>query len=414
MTERHPVRIVAHDDLRRSRLTVAFRVLLAIPHLIWAALFGIVVIVIAIINWFATLVRGQSPRGLHDFLGGYVRYVTRVEAYLFLAADPFPPFFTGSSSDAYPVDLEVDEPRPQNRWKTGFRLFLLLPAALVSGALAGGGGAAGRASGYGFSTGVLATTGLLVWFAALFTARAPRGLRNLSVWALGYSAQTAAYALLLTDRYPYSGPEGHLSDWEPAPGAESQARLSLSDDLRRSRLTVLFRLLLGVPHLIWLVLWSVVAFLAAIVNWVATLVRGRSPSALAGFLAAYVRYSIHVYAFLHLIGNPFPGFNGRAGSYPVDAEVPLGEPQNRWVTGFRVLLAVPAFFVGSALGTVLLVAAFLGWFASLVRAEMPRGLRNAGAHALLYQAQLYAYSLVLTDRYPFSGPVVEQPAGGSP
>src|SRR5207248_8060049 len=66
------------------------------------------------------------------------------------------------------------------------------------------------------------------------------------------------------------------------------ARIVVADDLRRSRVTVFFRLVLFVPHLVWLVLWTIVALLAAIVNWFATLAMGRSPAALYRFLAAYV------------------------------------------------------------------------------------------------------------------------------
>ena len=78
MTE-HPIRLVVTDDLRRSRLTVFFRLLLAIPHFLWIGLLGIVVVVIAVLNWFATLFAGRSPAGLHDFLSGWIRYVTHIE-----------------------------------------------------------------------------------------------------------------------------------------------------------------------------------------------------------------------------------------------------------------------------------------------------------------------------------------------
>ncbi len=37
----HPIRIVNHGDLKRSRLTVFFRMLLAFPHYFWLMLFGI-------------------------------------------------------------------------------------------------------------------------------------------------------------------------------------------------------------------------------------------------------------------------------------------------------------------------------------------------------------------------------------
>src|SRR5918999_1835065 len=74
------------DDLGRSRLTVFFRLLLAIPHYVWLILWSIAAIVVVVINWFATLIRGQSPQGLHNFLAAYTRYVTHFYSYLLLAA----------------------------------------------------------------------------------------------------------------------------------------------------------------------------------------------------------------------------------------------------------------------------------------------------------------------------------------
>ena len=35
-----------------------------------------------------------------------------------------------------------------------------------------------------------------------------------------------------------------------------------ANDLRRSRVTVFFRLPLAIPHLVWLLLWSVLALLS--------------------------------------------------------------------------------------------------------------------------------------------------------
>jgi hypothetical protein len=145
--------------------------------------------------------------------------------------------------------------------------------------------------------------------------------------------------------------------------------------------------------------------LCAILNWFATLVAGRSPDRLHRFLAAYLRYANHVYAFLYLITNPFPGFVGKAGSYPFEIVVAPRQRQNRWKTGFRIVLAIPALILTGAYGALAFVAALLGWFSSLARGRMPLGLRNAGALALRYQAQTHGYVLLLTDAYPYSGPV---------
>ena len=248
----HPIRLVVSDDLQRSRLTVFFRLLLAIPHLFVLALWSAVAFVIAVINWFATLVKGQSPQGLHDFLAGYLRYATQVEAYLLLAGNPFPPFFVGSRTTGYPIDLEIAAPARQNRWKTLFRGFLALPAILLSAAFLGGPIAWSLLRG----SGVAGTTAFLTWFSALARGRSPRGLRDLSAWSIGYGAQVGAYLFLLTDRYPYTGPKAHLGGLEAPEVSERVPELVNDDDYRRSRLTVLLRLPLAFPHILWLILWT--------------------------------------------------------------------------------------------------------------------------------------------------------------
>ena len=412
--EPHPIRVVVDDDLHRSRLTVFFRLLLAIPHLIWLVLWSIASFFAGIVNWFATLVQGRAPEALHRFLAAYVRYATHVYAYVLLAANPFPGF-TGEPG-SYPVDVEIDGPERQSRWKTAFRLILVLPALLLAAFLLGGPGGGGGTGGGGGDwsgeggeayTGVAATGGVaftvafLAWFACLVRGRMPNGFRDLLAWTLRYGAQTYGYLFLLTDRYPNSDPV------EPRPVPAPFRPVELvdnDDDLRRNRLTVFFRLLLALPHFVWLILWGIAVFFALIAGWVVALVTGRLPDLLHRFFAAYVRYQTHVFAFVYLVANPFPGFTGQAGGYPVDVRVDPPEPQSRWKTLFRLFLAVPAFFVSGALVGAAFVAAFLGWFASLALGRMPQGLRNVGAYELGYAAQVNGYVYLLTDVYPYSGP----------
>jgi Domain of unknown function (DUF4389) len=401
-----PVHLIVSEDLERSRLTVFFRLLLVIPHLIWLSLWGIAAFVAVIVNWFATLFNGRSPDGLHNFLVAYIRYAIHVGAYLLLAAEPFPDFL---GKPGYPVDVEIAPPRPQNRWKVGFRIVLAIPALLVAGALTSG---SARTYGVSYGYGLAGVAAVFGWFVALAQARLPRGLRDAIAYALSYSAQLDAYLFLLTDRYPDSDPQTALANLPSRAGDPIQ--LDVVDDLERSRLTVFFRLLLAIPHLIWLTLWGIVAYLAAIANWFATLVNGVSPDSLHGFLAAYVRYQNHVYAYLFLIADPFPGFTGQAGSYPVDPVIEGPRPQNRWKVGFRLLLALPALVLDSAYAGLLFVVALLGWFASLANARMPLGLRNAGALALRYAAQTNGYLLLLTDAYPYSGPAQRALAASAP
>jgi hypothetical protein len=403
-----PIRIVVTDDLARSRVTVFFRLVLAIPHLVVVTLFGIAALAVTVVIWLALLVEGAAPRSLQTFVASFLRYSVQVSAYVHIAAAPYPSFGGGHG---YPVDLEIDPSVRQSRGRVAARLVLAFPTLLLGGAIGGGGwygnvswfssqGHAGGQSGWSTgasATGIAATAAFLAWFASVARGRTPRGLRDLVVYAIGYTAQVGAYLLLITDRYPTSDPERVLPH---ADLPEHPVRLELEDGLERSRLTVFFRLLLAIPHLIWLTLWSMLAVLVVVVAWVVALVVGRVPSALHRFLAAWVRYWMHVGAFLLLVGGPFPGFVGAAGSYPVDLAIDPPRGQRRVVTLFRGILAVPALILAGAFSLVLWVVALLGWWASLFTGRMPEGLRNLGAVALRYSGQSNAYLFLLTDRYP--------------
>ncbi|HEY7196893.1 MAG TPA: DUF4389 domain-containing protein [Gaiellaceae bacterium] len=401
----HPIRVVVTDDRRRSRLTVFFRLFLAIPLAIWWALWSVAAIVAGIANWFATLVKGISPLPLHRFLAAYIRFSTHFFAYLYLAANPYPSF---DGTSGYPVDCEIDPPERQNRWKVGFRLILALPALVLASVLVGGGiggganGAGnenGNSGGYG-SAGVITTVAFLAWFACLARGRMPRGFRDLQAYLLRYGAQTWGYALMLTDRYPTADTE------DPAPTETAPPHpvtVEVTDDEHRSRLTVFFRLLLAFPHFVWFLLWVAAITIIAIPVWLIVLIMGRMPEALHRFFAAFVRYSAHLTSFVYLIANPFPGFTGAPG-YPVDAAIAPPERQNRWVIAFRAVLMIPALIVVGGVGTAVGVGSFFAWFASLATGRMPHGFRNLGAYYVRYAAQVNAYLFLLTDRYPDSGP----------
>jgi Domain of unknown function (DUF4389) len=183
VTSDHPIRLRVTDDLQRTRLTVFFRLILVIPHIFWVFLWGVITLLAWIVNWFATLIMGRSPEGLHTFLAGFLRYFTHVRAYMFLLADPFPGF---GGKEGYPIDLEVGPPEPQNRLTVFFRGILAIPALFVSNIL----------------NNLSQLLAVFSWFVALITGRVPEGLRNFGVLALRYETQTYAYLMLLTQRYP--------------------------------------------------------------------------------------------------------------------------------------------------------------------------------------------------------------------
>src|ERR1044072_3723501 len=96
--------------------------------------------------------------------------------------------------------------------------------------------------------------------------------------------------------------------------AEHPIRLVNHDDLHRNRLTVFFRAILAIPLFLWLILWSVIAYLAWFVNWWATLFMGRSPEGLHNLLPTYLRFHTRVRAYAFLTPNRSRGFTGTEGT----------------------------------------------------------------------------------------------------
>jgi hypothetical protein len=180
----HPIGLIVEDDLERKRLTVFFRLLLAIPQAIWIALWGIAAYVAIVIAWFAALIRGRVPDGLHEFIARYLRALTHLTAYLFLLADPWPPF--GGAEGSYPVDLRVDRAAPQNRLAVLCRWLLAIPALLLV---------------YAFRI-VNQLVAFVGWFYCLATGHMHEGMRDVSAWMLRYEVQAYGYLFLLTSRYP--------------------------------------------------------------------------------------------------------------------------------------------------------------------------------------------------------------------
>jgi hypothetical protein len=184
IADRHPIGLIVDDDLRRTRLTVFFRLLLAIPQLIWLYFFGIVAAFALLFAWIVAVFTGRVPDSLHDLLARYQRLTTHVAAYTLLIANPWPPF--GGSPGTYPIDLRVDEAAPQSRLTVFFRGLLAIPALVLA---------------YVFRL-VNTLIAVLGWFYSLIFGRMHEGMRDLSAWMLQFEMQTYCYLFLLTGRYP--------------------------------------------------------------------------------------------------------------------------------------------------------------------------------------------------------------------
>src|SRR6266545_4482593 len=180
-------------------------------------------------------------------------------------------------------------------------------------------------------------------------------------------------------------------------------RLVNNDYLRRNMLTVFFRLILAIPHFIWLTLWLFVLYLVGWIFWLIALFKGRLPDGIHNFVSRFTRYSTHVYAYSSLLADPFPKFLGAEGTYPMDLQIDGPQEQNRLGILFRLLLAIPAFLLAYVLRLLMNVLAFVGWFYALFTGRMSEGIESLGAYALRYEAQTFGYAFLLTGNYPSLG-----------
>ena len=76
----------------QRRVTVVFRIILAIPQFVVLIFLGIAGFFVAVIGWFAALFTGRLPDFAHTYLSGLIRWEIRVDAYMFLLTDQYPPF----------------------------------------------------------------------------------------------------------------------------------------------------------------------------------------------------------------------------------------------------------------------------------------------------------------------------------
>jgi hypothetical protein len=89
----YPSSVTIVDPVRaRDRLTVGLRIFLVIPHVIVLVFLMAAFWLTTVVAWIAIVISGRYPRGLYEFGVGALQWLVRVEAYLLLLIDEYPPF----------------------------------------------------------------------------------------------------------------------------------------------------------------------------------------------------------------------------------------------------------------------------------------------------------------------------------
>jgi len=202
----------------------------------------------------------------------------------------------------YPVQFSVDYPdRDLNRLTTFFRIFTVIPIAIVLFAVSGGSSYswAARDETYAFSAGA----GGILFFAPLllivFRQKYPRWWFDWNLNLARFENRVFSYVLLLRDEYPSTDEEQAVKLEFRYPDAR--------DDL--NRWLPLVKWLLAIPHYVVLLFLGIAAFVCIVISWFAILFTGRYPRGLFEFVVGVMRWGNRVqgYAFV-LITDRYPPF----------------------------------------------------------------------------------------------------------
>jgi len=190
--------------------------------------------------------------------------------------------------DPHPVQFAVDYPdRQLNRLTTAFRIFTVIPIAIVLAAVSGGSAAAG---------GVLFGGPLLM---ILFREKYPGWWQDWNRELLRFMNRVVVYLALLDDRYPSTDEQQSVRLELPRPNVKT--------DL--NRWLPLVKWFLAIPHYVVLVFLTLGAVVVVIVAWFAILFTGRYPRGLFDYVVGVLRWHNRVtgYAFI-LLTDRYPPF----------------------------------------------------------------------------------------------------------
>jgi hypothetical protein len=176
--------------------------------------------------------------------------------------------------------------------------------------------------------------------------------------------------------------------------------VALGGPARQSRLTVLIRFFMVLPHLVVLALLGIAAGVVAVIGWFGALFTGRLPEFAASFLIGYLRWQTRVLGYAILLTDVYPPFSLEDADYPIRVAAAPGQ-LNRLAVLLRLFLVIPCWILQEILGYgAFTVVQVVSWLIVLVRGEMPAALHQALAAVVRFQARVAGFGLMLTSAYP--------------
>jgi Domain of unknown function (DUF4389) len=226
-------------------------------------------------------------------------------------------------NEDHPVRFSVDYPdRPLDRLTTAFRIFTVIPIAIVAASIGGYASSGNYHAGEEARTIVIGGTGLLFLpplLMILFREKYPRWWFDWNLELMRFTNRVGTYFALMSDRYPSTDEHQWVHLDFPYP------------DVKRdlNRWLPLVKWLLAIPHFIVLAFLYLAATILVIGAWFAILFTGRYPRGIFGFVEGVMRWQNRVlgYAFI-LVTDRYPPFSmsQREAAPPRPEEPPPPRP----------------------------------------------------------------------------------------
>jgi hypothetical protein len=200
----------------------------------------------------------------------------------------------------YPLTFSVDYPdRSLNRLSTAFRIFTIIPIAILAATIEGGSyGAQAGGEGVRYIGGAIGILVIPVLLMLLFRRKYPRWWYDWNLELMRFGNRIGVYVALMDDEYPSTDEHQAVHLDFAYPDAE-----------RLERGLPLVKWLLAIPHYIVLFFLYIGVFFALIGAWFAILFTARYPRGIFNFVEGVIRWHNRVVGYaLVLVTDDYPPF----------------------------------------------------------------------------------------------------------
>jgi len=192
-------------------------------------------------------------------------------------------------SPSYPATFTFDPPDKVANWRPVVNWLLAIPHYVIL---------------YGLR--ILAeVVGVVSWFVILFTGALPEGFANIQAMYMRYEIRTYSYVLFMREEYPPFAFAMSPTDTGEDRRVRVEFRPQLAD---RNRVSVGFRIILILPHLLALAVLGIASAVVTIVAFFVVLFTGHWPEGMRAFVLDVYRWYLRVQTYFLLLTDEYPPF----------------------------------------------------------------------------------------------------------